>query len=102
MYFVQGDPGAGKTTLSFQFLLEGVRRGEKSMYVSLAASRRDLERVAHSHGWDIDGLTIEEQLRDAKANIEKETTLYHPGEVELARVSTYPRSKPDGKSNYAK
>lgn len=86
MYFVQGDPGAGKTTLSFQFLLEGVRRGEKSMYVTLAASRRDLERVAHSHGWDLDGLIIEEQLRDAKANIEKETTLYHPGEVELGRT----------------
>ena len=86
MYFVQGDPGAGKTTLSFQFLLEGVRRGEKSMYVTLAASRRDLERVAYSHGWDLDGLIIEEQLRDAKANIEKETTLYHPGEVELGRT----------------
>ncbi|HEX2060072.1 MAG TPA: ATPase domain-containing protein [Thermoanaerobaculia bacterium] len=86
MYFVQGDPGAGKTTLSLQFLLEGVRRGEKSMYVTLAASRRDLERVAHSHGWNIEGLIIEEQLRDAKANIEKETTLYHPGEVELART----------------
>ena len=27
MYFIQGDPGAGKTTLSFQFLMEGVRRG---------------------------------------------------------------------------
>jgi predicted ATP-dependent serine protease len=28
-YLVQGDPGSGKTTLALQFLLEGVRRGEK-------------------------------------------------------------------------
>ena len=26
-YLIQGDPGSGKTTLAFQFLLEGVRRG---------------------------------------------------------------------------
>ncbi len=31
---------------------EGVHRGQKSMYVTLAASRRDLGRVADSHGWD--------------------------------------------------
>ena len=48
MYFIQGDPGAGKTTLSFQFLLEGVRRGEKALYVTLSASERDLQRVAHT------------------------------------------------------
>lgn len=86
MYFLQGDPGAGKTTLSFQFLLEGVRRGEKSMYVTLAASRRELERVAQSHGWDLDGVIVHEQLRDGRAGGEKETTLFHPGEVELGRT----------------
>jgi circadian clock protein KaiC len=31
VYLVQGDPGAGKTTLGLQFLLEGVRAGESSM-----------------------------------------------------------------------
>ena len=29
LYLVRGEPGAGKTTLSMQFLLEGERRGEK-------------------------------------------------------------------------
>lgn len=84
MYFIQGDPGAGKTTLSFQFLLEGVRRGEKSMYVTLSASRRDLERVARSHGWDLTGIDIYEQFQTAAATTD--TTIFRPAEVELAKT----------------
>lgn len=83
MYFIQGDPGAGKTTLSFQFLLEGVRRGEKTMYVTLSASKRDLERVARSHGWDLTGVDIYEQFRTSAAD---ETTIFRPAEVELAKT----------------
>jgi circadian clock protein KaiC len=83
MYFIQGDPGAGKTTLSFQFLLEGVRRGEKTLYVTLSASRRDLERVARSHGWDLNGVDIYEHFRAAT---ETETTIFRPAEVELAKT----------------
>ena len=44
--FIQGGPGTGKTTLGFQFLLEGVRRGERGLYISLLHSRRDLEGIA--------------------------------------------------------
>ncbi|HEU4521234.1 MAG TPA: ATPase domain-containing protein [Thermoanaerobaculia bacterium] len=83
MYFIQGDPGAGKTTLSFQFLLEGVRRGEKALYVTLSASRRDLERVARSHDWDISGIDIYEQFQTGSAS---ETTVFRPAEIELAKT----------------
>jgi circadian clock protein KaiC len=83
MYFLQGDPGAGKTTLSFQFLLEGVRRGEKALYVTLSASAADLQRVARSHGWDITGIDIHEQFRVADS---PDTTIFRPAEVELAKA----------------
>jgi circadian clock protein KaiC len=83
MYFLQGDPGAGKTTLSFQFLLEGVRRGEKAMYVTLSASVRDLERVARSHGWDLGGIEIYEQFQTSPA---QDTTIFRPAEIELAKT----------------
>ena len=56
-----GKTGTPKTTLSLQFLLEGVRLGEKVLYVTLSASARDLARVARSHGWDISGVDIYEQ-----------------------------------------
>lgn len=83
MYLIQGDPGAGKTTLSFQFLLEGVRRGEKALYVTLSSSQRDLERVARSHGWDISAIDIYEQFRTTAS---AETTVFRPAEVELAKT----------------
>lgn len=83
MYFVQGDPGAGKTTLSFQFLMEGVRNGEKAMYVTLSASRRDLQRAARSHGWDLTGIHIYEQF---KIDGDSDTTIFRPADVELAKT----------------
>ena len=50
LYLVDGHPGAGKTTLSLQFLLEGVRRGEKCLYVTLSETKVELEAGAASHG----------------------------------------------------
>jgi circadian clock protein KaiC len=36
LYLIEGMPGAGKTTLAFQFLMEGARRGEPILYVTLS------------------------------------------------------------------
>src|SRR6185436_14812143 len=58
MYLILGEPGVGKTTLALQFLLEGVRLGEKGLYVTLSESRDELVDVAASHGWDLDGIEV--------------------------------------------
>src|SRR5436190_14706120 len=57
-YLVQGDPGSGKTTLAMQFLLEGVRRGEKAFYVTLSETKEELLKVARSHGWSLKAIAM--------------------------------------------
>lgn len=88
LYLVQGDPGVGKTTLALQFLLEGVRAGEKVLYIALSETRDEILAVAESHGWNLDRLEIfelsalEQQLAQTKQN-----TLFHPSEVELSKTT---------------
>lgn len=88
LYLVEGDPGAGKTTLGLQFLLEGQQRGQRGMYVTLSETREELEAVAASHGWSLDGLMILE-LRPPEEHLgpEAQYTLFHPSEVELGETT---------------
>jgi circadian clock protein KaiC len=84
IYLVEGRPGTGKTTLALEFLLEGIRRGEKAMYVTLSESERELRAVAARHGWSLDGIAIFELAApDAALSAEREQTLLHPAELEL-------------------
>lgn len=81
IYLLDGEPGTGKTTLALQFLMDGIGRGERCLYVTLSESRSELTGVASSHGWDISGIEIFELT--AAANVPDEYTLFHPAEVEL-------------------
>jgi circadian clock protein KaiC len=84
VFLIQGDPGAGKTTLSLQFLLEGARRGEKGLYLTLSESVKELNTVALSHGWSLDAITVHEQLvGEEMLSEEEDLTLFHPSEIEL-------------------
>jgi circadian clock protein KaiC len=89
LYLVEGEPGTGKTTLALQFLLEGVSRGEKGMYITLSESKKELEQVARSHGWSTDVLSIYEMIPpDEDLSSEAQYTVFHPSEVELADTIT--------------
>jgi circadian clock protein KaiC len=50
--FMLGPTGSGKTTLALQFVLEGVRRGEKCMYVSFEENPSQLDAQIRSLGTD--------------------------------------------------
>ena len=88
VYLVEGFPGAGKTTLALQFLLAGVQRGERGLYVTLSETASELHAVAQSHGWSLDGITIYE-LAPAEVSLaaEDQYTLLHPSEVELGETT---------------
>ena len=83
IYLVDGEPGAGKTTLALEFLLEGVSLGERGLYVTLSESRAELEEVARSHGWTLDGIEIFELSTQRAQPAEGDYTLFHPAEIEL-------------------
>ncbi len=58
VYLIKGGTGTGKTTLGLQFLLEGARRGETCLFVSLSQSTRMIERIAASHGWHLEDIYV--------------------------------------------
>ena len=84
LYLIEGVPGSGKTTLAMQFLLEGIKRGEKALYVSLSETEEELREVAASHGWNLDGLHIHElSPPQDRLDPDAQYTMFHPSEVEL-------------------
>jgi len=88
LYLVLGEPGVGKTTLALQFLLEGVRLGEKSLYVTLSETSGELAEVAASHGWDLAGVEMFElSALEAQLREQADTTFFSPSEVELNRTT---------------
>lgn len=87
VYLVEGSPGAGKTTLGLQFLLEGAARGERGLYITLSETTDELEAVAESHGWVMDGIDIYELAGDTALDPESQQSVFHPAEVELGETT---------------
>ena len=88
LYLIEGDPGAGKTTLALQFLLEGVQAGEKCLYITLSETKEELSAGAASHGWSLDGIEIVELIaEESDLDGESQVTMYHPSEVELTETT---------------
>ena len=86
MYLVEGLPGAGKTTLAMQFLLEGRELGERTLYVTLSETTTELTGVADSHGWSLEGIELYQLAAAETGRSEEQYTLYHPAEVELGET----------------
>ena len=90
VYLIEGRPGTGKTTLALQFLLEGVRRGERCLYITLSESERELRAVVARHGWALDGIDVFELVPpEASLDPDQELTLFHPAEMELSETTKH-------------
>ncbi|MFY2762577.1 ATPase domain-containing protein [Arenimonas sp. MALMAid1274] len=84
LYLIEGTPGAGKTTIALQFLMEGVRKGESVLYITLSETDSELQDVSRSHGWDLTGIHMRELLpNQLSLRPEDQYTMFHPSEVEL-------------------
>ncbi|WP_434387752.1 RAD55 family ATPase [Melittangium boletus] len=51
---LEGRTGAGKTTLALQFILEGLKRGEPSLYVNFQENPTQLARTIRGLGWEME------------------------------------------------
>lgn len=88
MYLIEGDPGAGKTTMAMQFLLAGARKGEPGVYATLSETEEELRDVARSHRWDLGGVTVcDLQTAEESLKADSQYTLFHPSEVELSETT---------------
>ena len=88
MYLFEGQPGSGKTTLALEFLLEGVRSGEPTLYITLSETERELRLVAKRHGWSLKGITIFELVPpETSLDPSQELTVLHPAEMELSETT---------------
>ena len=85
VYLVEGSPGSGKTTLALQYLFEGRRLGEPTLYVTLSETHAELAAVAKSHGWTLEGVTVLELIApEEELEPDNQYSMFQPSEVELA------------------
>ncbi|HEY0369569.1 MAG TPA: ATPase domain-containing protein, partial [Chthoniobacterales bacterium] len=88
LYLIEGRPGTGKTTLALEFLLNGLKAGERGLYITLSETREELHEVSSSHGWSLDGIEILElSAMDAQLSASAQNTLFHSAEVELTQTT---------------
>jgi circadian clock protein KaiC len=88
LYLIQGEPGTGKTTLALQFLLEGVKKGQRVLYITFSESKEELIAVAESHGWDLSNVDLLElSAIEALLQPEAQNTVFHPAEVEMTQTT---------------
>lgn len=95
VYLVEGSPGAGKTTLGLQFLLDGVAKGEAGLYITLSETADELAAVALSHGWSIAPLAVFELAGETALDIDAQQSVFHPSEVELGETTRNVMDKVD-------
>jgi len=94
IYLVKGGPGSGKTILSIQFLVEGVKRNEKVMYVSLEEPISEVKEDMDSLGIDVGGITFVDSSLTGEKSIFKDSYFLN-AELDLQTFRTYLESEID-------
>lgn len=85
-YLLEGTPGSGKTTIALQFLLEGARKGEGGLYITLSETAAELREVARSHNWDLSAVELFELVNEEGLDPDSEQSILEPSDVELGET----------------
>jgi circadian clock protein KaiC len=58
------------------------------LYITLSETKEELQEVAQSHGWSLDGITVRELVpSEAVLHPEEQYTMFHPADVELSETT---------------
>ena len=89
VFLVEGAPGAGKTTIAMQFLMEGARAGEKCLYITLSETEKELRDGAASHGWTLgDEIEVFELVPpESLLDSEQQQSLLYSSDLELGETT---------------
>src|SRR5262245_22820708 len=89
LHLLEGNPGAGKTTIALQFLRAGAEEGEMGIYVSLAETEQELRDGAASHGWKLDdNIEILELVPpESVLDPEQQQSLLYSSDLELGETT---------------
>src|ERR1700748_1570401 len=89
VFLLEGSPGAGKTTIAMQFLLEGAKRGESCLYITLSETEKELRASAASHGWSFPAeVAIFELIPpDSLLDKDQQQSLLYSSDLELGEAT---------------
>ncbi|MEN3010800.1 MAG: ATPase domain-containing protein, partial [Candidatus Bipolaricaulaceae bacterium] len=85
---VLGPAGTGKNLLALQWLLDGAKRGERGLFITLAEPAAEVERNIAPFGWSLKGVEVLD-LSPLSASFPKpfeEYKVFPPAEVEAIPV----------------
>lgn len=88
VFLAEGAPGAGKTTIATQFLIEGAKAGERTLYITLSETGDELRAGAASHGWDLAGVELFELVPPENIlDEEQQQSLLYSSDLELGETT---------------
>ncbi|MDO9417693.1 ATPase domain-containing protein [Pararhizobium sp.] len=89
VFLLEGNPGAGKTTIALHFLIEGEKQGETGLYITLSETERELREGAASHGMVLgDKITVFELAPpESLLDDDQQQSLLYSSDLELGETT---------------
>ena len=87
-YLVRGGPGSGKTTLGYHFLMDGVEKGEKTLFITLGEPEDQIKANGEALGLDLKGIEFLDLTPGPDFFTQAESyDIFSPAEVEREPIT---------------